>query len=492
MPLSTLSRIRTDGPYIPYGNSTVNAYVPFYAVLFWYGNDIDFTNTPSGTLNVDYYRQYQEIYYPYAAFYNKDGSFNQQTNNPMICCISANSGWDSNTGLCTVATTNMPVSGATGYVANTHNPATIPRTAVFNTFGYAQGDALSPNVTFIDQHGDATHTHFANNIASQLTNLLYGTDNNGNVFGMNSIQVNPILRDPTLTTTGLTYNDTKLTYFPKNILVFGNNLPSPYYSQNDTSHIINANGYVLPIIASSVSGLLGTSNSLVLTVQTNTVLNHDHNTIPVKSQPVSAKANQLGYVLLPAGVHSHSVSYSCNVAIQSKILKAYITTSNTTPIANGVIIAYSVGRASTLFAGLATAGSELPLHWHFCDGTKGTPDLRGYYIYANLDPANTYHNVVNGTSNSLYISSITMAANGAHSHLGPTTGQALGTGAVVDIGSHGYEPALDHTHTLLAGSTFSPYGSGTTPVTNILPGQSYSYTPPTVQLAFIQYNSNIP
>jgi len=492
MPLSTFSKIRTDGPYIPFGNTTVNTYVPFYAVLFWYGNDTDFVNTASGSLNVDYYRQYQEIYWPYASFYTNTGAFSQQTNNPLIMCISANSGWQTNTGLCTIAGTSLPATGATLFNSHTHNPSTIPRTTVYNTFGYSPGDPLSPNVTYIDQHGDYTHTHSANNLATQLTNLVYGEyDNNNNLNGLNSIQVNPILRDPQLTTTGTTYNDTKLTFFPKNILVFGNNLPSPYYTRNDTSHLVSANGYVLPIMASATSGLLGASNNLLLIVQSNTVLTHNHNTIPVKSTPVSAKSNQLGYVLVDAGVHSHTVTYNNAVTLRSKILKAYITTSNTTPIANGVIIAYSIGKASTLYQGVAQGATELPTYWHFCDGTKGTPDLRGYYIYANLNSSNTYHNVVLNNSNTLTISSITMAANGNHSHLGPTTGQKQATGAVVDIGSHGYESALDHIHTLSTANTFT-YGPGTANVVNILPGQSYSYTPPTVQLAFIMYNNTIP
>jgi hypothetical protein len=133
----------------------------------------------------------------------------------------------------------------------------------------------------------------------------------------------------------------------------------------------------------------------------------------------------------------------------------------------------------------------LPVNWHFCDGTKGTPDLRGYFIYANFDTSNTYHDVVYNSSNTLVISDITMEANGNHSHLGPLSGEDTGFGTATDIGSHTFEDSLNHTHAISSANTFKLAPSDASNVTNIIVSQSYEYKPPRVDLAFIMYNENI-
>jgi len=184
-------------------------------------------------------------------------------------------------------------------------------------------------------------------------------------------------------------------------------------------------------------------NTLSFSLLSNTVLSHNHESVPVINRSRSNKTNQKGYRILDAGIHNHKITYTANVALRSKILKAWITTQDETLIANGVIIAYSIG-PSTLYPGVYSNSAGLPVNWHFCDGTKGTPDLRGYFIYANFDTSNTYHDVVYNSSNTMTISDITMEANGNHSHLGPLT-----------------------------------------------VSQSYEYKPPRVDLAFIMYNENI-
>jgi hypothetical protein len=273
--------------------------------------------------------------------------------------------------------------------------------------------------------------------------------------------------------------------------VFGNNLPSNAYSRSDLYHSNSATDYILPLISKGDNvGMLNIANTLSFTISSSTVTNHNHAGSLPTSKKKSKKAGQTGYLITDAGLHSHSVTYTSNVAIRSKILKAWITTSNNTPIANGVILGYSIGQG-TLYQGIYSNSQVLPVNWHFCDGNNGTPDLRGYFIYANFNSSNNCHDTVLYTSNTITVNAISMAANGNHSHLGPQTGTEVSTGTPVDIGSHSYEDSLNHTHTLSTASTFKYNVNDTDSVTNILPGQSYSYTPPRVQLAFIMYNENI-
>ena len=89
------------------------------------------------------------------------------------------------------------------------------------------------------------------------------------------------------------------------------------------------------------------------------------------------------------------------------------------------------------------------------------------------------------------IYSIDIAANGNHSHLGPLTGQEVGVGVSADIGSHTFEDNLDHVHTKLTANSILLNPTDAANTLNILEGQTYSYTPPTVQLAFIMYNNTI-
>jgi hypothetical protein len=498
MPISKVGLVRTDGQAnAPKGK---DPFVPLYSVLFWYNKDTNFVNTASGTLDYDYYRKYTEICYPTAIYHNPDGSLNTLQSNPLIACVDTDNQWNSNTGLCLAATTSIPNTAATLFETHTHNPTTLGRTTIYNALGYRSGDTESTTEYYVEQKGDYTHKHNANNIAGGLRSINYGEVSPGTSGvsndlrnGVKAISVTPILRDPRLTTTSTGYNDTKLTFFPKDVIVFGNNLPTQYYTQSEPSinHSVNsANGNILPLIAQEFNlGLIGSSNSITFTISSNTVLNHNHNVFPVAKTYKSNKT-QTAYKVVEAGAHSHQVTYSANVTFRSKILKAWVTKSANTPIANGVIIGYSIGE-NTLYQGLSANSKGLPVNWHFCDGTNGTPDLRGYYIYANLDASNTYHNIVYNASNTISITSITMAANGNHSHLGPLTAQETGVGAAVDIGSHTYETNLDHTHTISTANTFAISPTDTSNVVNIKVGQTYSYTPPTVKIAFIMYNNTI-
>lgn len=501
MPLSKVGLVRTDGQAnSPKGK---DPFIPLYSVLFWYGKDANFVNTASGTLNYDYYRKYTEICYPSATYYNPDGSLSTLQSGAIISCIDVDNGWNANTGRCFAATTNLPNTAATLFNTHTHNPTTLGRTTIYKALGWASGDSQSPNAFYIEQKGDYIHSHNAGNIAGALRSIKYGelapdtgTGTGTGITstsrdGMRSISVTPILRDPRLTTTGTGYNDTKLTFLPKDVIVFGNNLPNTYFTQTDNikSLLYKVTNEILPLIAQETNiGVINQTSKgrIDFTISSNTVLNHNHDVVPSVKTYKSFK-NSTAYKVVEAGAHSHQVVYTANVDIRSKILKAWITTSANTPIANGIIIGYSIGQ-NTLYEGLSANSKGLPVNWHFCDGNNGTPDLRGYYIYANFNSSNTYHNVVLNTSNTVTITGISMQANGNHSHLGPITAQETGIGAAVDIGSHTTETNLDHIHGISTANTFTINQAN---VVNIKVGQTYTYTPPTVKLAFIMYNNTI-
>lgn len=487
MPISKAGLLRTDGISSAPKES---AYIPLYSVLFYYGKDNEFTG---GTINFDNYRNYQEIYYPNITIYNADGTPSLLKCDPLITCINADANWNSNTGVCFAPTTNLPNTGATLFESHTHNPTTLVRTNVYNALGALTGEATG-TTNYIEQKGPYTHNHTANNIALGLRNIQYGRYDGfqNKVAGINAIAVKPILRDPQLVTNlNEVYNEKKLTYIPKNVIVFGNNLPTNAYSRSDSFHSNSATGFVLPLIAKADNvGALAIANTLTFSISSSTVLNHNHNVVPLSQKRRSKKVGQTGYKLNEAGVHNHAVTYTSNVEIRSKILKGWITTQNSTPIANGVIIGYSIG-LNTLYQGIYSNSEVLPINWHFCDGNNGTPDLRGYFIYANFDAANNCHDTVFHSSNTLTINSVSMAANGNHSHLGPLTGVEAGAGTPTDIGSHSFEDALNHTHTISTANTFKYNVTDTDEVSNIKAGQSYTYVPPRVQLAFIMYNENI-
>ena len=497
MPFSSFGRLRTDGTSnAPKGKLP---YVPFYAVLFWYGRDEEFVETYSGTLNREYYRKYADLYFPRASYYNPDGTFSSLQSNPIIACTGSDAKWNSNTGICIAPVTSMSNTATSLYGTFAHNPSTMVRSQIYNALGSTATDVgLSSTEFYYEQTGDNIHAHDVPNLADAFRSIRYGQlDPDGNYYGLNAISVTPIIRDPRLATVRLGFNDTKLNYLPKNVIVFANNISganAAYYTQNDSIHDNSANGYILPLIAKNSTdmiGVLGIANTLAMSTQSNTVAPHNHNKTPLTVTYKSTKTGQVGYSLVDAGDHSHTITYTANVALRSKILKAWITNNDQTPIANGIIIGYSINNDTAGFSGIGSNSANLPSYWHFCNGNNGTPDLRGYYIYANFDPANTYHNRVYSSSNSMLITSIAMQAAGNHSHLGPTIGVDGGIGTATDIGSHSFEDYLDHTHTQSTVDNFKKNKTDTSNTINVKVGQTYSYTPPTVNFAFIMYNDTI-
>jgi len=66
-------------------------------------------------------------------------------------------------------------------------------------------------------------------------------------------------------------------------------------------------------------------------------------------------------------------------------------------------------------------GSSIPENWQLCNGSNGTPDLRGYFVYGRYDDGDTP----------------TSASSTAHTHVGATSSTVSNHGhsATVSIGT---------------------------------------------------------
>lgn len=112
--------------------------------------------------------------------------------------------------------------------------------------------------------------------------------------------------------------------------------------------------------------------------------------------------------------------------------------------------------------------SSIPEKWQICDGTNGTPDLRGMFIYGKSNDGDTpisasavEHSHVGGvsstSSNHTHSAAITLHSAGGDGHAGGSTSVASGThthSASVELGSAG---AHSHTTTLSSANGLPNY-----------------------------------
>lgn len=191
-------------------------------------------------------------------------------------------------------------------------------------------------------------------------------------------------------------------------------------------------------------------------------------------------------------LHSHNVNVTIDVELKSKTLKSYICKNPNAPIVKGIIVGYSLGKFSG-FKGDASSGSNmLPLGWYFCDGQNGTPDLRGYYPFANFTNSNS--GTVIHSANRSKISTVEVETlDWVHNHVSKNF-SFNGNPGYADQGSHTatYDPsATRHNHPVSALDEFVIRLTGQTTGTryfNLKQEEYFNYTPPTVEIAFIMYN----
>jgi len=474
-------------------------YVPDYAVLFWHAPDGLWGKTTTengsfdGAYNPQYYRRFESV--------SRFPAYNDPkvVSYPVVKCVADDASWTTETGKLEDPFVSIANTVATLLeVAGPHNPLTMLRTNIYTTSGFAAGDTASTNLTYVYKEktgSQAGHSHFVDNVRDLIYSINYGnykntvnTDAQYVPSGMQTLQVDLLIRDPKLSGA-----DKKLNWLPKNVIVFGSTLPDPYYVRTDVLTASNqklADGKkYLPLLAKHPHvGVEGDDAELITFYGSSSFSNnHTHDKLPVANKSLSNKTNQTGYLYLPAGAHNHVVEYKVETFIKSKLLKAWVTTEDKTPIADGVILALAIG-PGTGYSGSFDNSDILPPNWHFCDGTNGTPDLRDYYVMANF--ADSDHDVINSPGNEATVVSITTSANGNHSHYsaGPFTGF---NGTMIDIGGHGFEDSLNHTHTVSVQPSFKKRPTDSTNVTNFRNLFEFEYAPPTVSLAFIMYNENI-
>lgn len=104
---------------------------------------------------------------------------------------------------------------------------------------------------------------------------------------------------------------------------------------------------------------------------------------------------------------------------------------------------------------------SIPEKWQLCDGTNGTPDLRGFFIYGKVDDSdipisgsNITHSHVGGVSsttpNHTHSASVNLSSAGGDGHYGGSKYVASGThthSASLSLGSAG-----GHSHTTVLSS----------------------------------------
>ena len=364
---------------------------------------------------------------------------------------------------------------------------------------------------------DGGHIHRTENVRSTVLSKkpLASTLPDTDVSFFTTLSVSAIFKNAVAPTAGVA--SFPITTFPKNILVFyygEGSLDSLHFEPNYTHPKTEKNLGNLSVPLSFMPGedasclhtgiqnyksSLGTKK-IKLDVSSNTSGAHTHVNIAAFKSPFKYNSSKnaakdnipvTGSTTLPTG-HSHKTTYEFDVKLKSKSLKTYLTKTNLAPIVNGIIIGYTIGKFSN-YSGPSTDGSNtLPPNWYFCDGTNGTPDLRGYYPFTNFTN-NSSGNIVD-SANQIIINQIDVETiPWIHDHVqgvGPTV---KGNSGYEDSGSHTstYDPsATTHNHAISTQNEFfSPPQTSTNPLrrTNMQVNYVAPYTPPTIDIAFIMF-----
>jgi hypothetical protein len=427
--------------------------------------------------------------------------------------------------------------------------------------GFNTGDTVGTEKYTVHNKAHEGHYHkvLGVDIDFSLANIAFGKDLSTPALtkfttgGLHLLPIIPIVQDRRLGG-----SKTKpLTTLPKGILVFGEDLsldndisiwtrdqynpeelPTGDYTSHDYDHEQfkttkgdsassdtsdmndNYNTYsTVPLYLTTTSTDTGVLVPAQTTFSISAVSNvsglhtHASTTTAFKSN----KTGQTGSTLGPSGAHNHVVEYTGNLYVKSKWLNGWVTLKDETPLANGMIIAFSpqflASQASSYIT--KTDLDLLPPYWHFCNGSNGTPDLRDYHVAVNMYESQAgLHNTEVSDINKVVFTSINVGASTGevnvlytsgdggfvnspkktHTHV---TGSETGTGSPMKMtGSHGVDPERWHIHQPLTAANFSEaaiIGTTATQVTynNIRANISYSYNPPRQHIAFIMLNKAI-
>jgi microcystin-dependent protein len=112
------------------------------------------------------------------------------------------------------------------------------------------------------------------------------------------------------------------------------------------------------------------------------------------------------------------------------------------------------------------SGSVVPAGWALCDGSAGTPDLRGRFVIGTSDSYTLGSTGGSATTSAGGVHSHTSSSAGSHNHGGVTGGTALT-----------YSQIPPHTHTLQSGSALESGGEfSTTTGTGTATGTAEAHT----------------
>jgi len=522
MPISIASSLNNTGVK----SFKIEKAIPDYSILFWHRihnwdtvNSIHGTNPSQDNDEFKIFRQYEigNAQKPDIINYNINNIIKKF--NYVVRCVSNSAFWpeicdikyDANTNMDSNQSTLLDIAGAHGY--NLLGRVAPP---LRNNSEFPYSTITDYTVYTSDHVG---HFHQSEGLHDRLLLSDPGSTQN-NVFA--SFFVDPIIKDPKL-------NYINVKTIPKDIIVmyYGNSTLSldhydPYDISVDDFNDISANGFVLPMTmvhttADLEVGKIGVknlndyANNISFVVSSNTSGFHDHKTstfsrVSTKLEPAyNVVTEPFKSIIFPndAGEefpngpdpvsHTHKITYTSELKLKEKKLKAFLSKSAEAPIQKGLIIGYSIGKHSGFVGEKKSGKNTLPSGWYFCDGTNGTPDLRGKYPLLNFRDAN---NAIENTESTIEITDIQVETiNWQHGHVYRTKPYTPVEGAAgfKDSGSHSsnYDNDTDpsrttrHTHEVSSRDTFVD-GS-----TNAKVGSTYNYEPPTVEIAFIMFNDTI-
>jgi hypothetical protein len=513
---------------------------------------VDPSSTSVTTANPKVFSQYQlgAASAPEIPSYYSPNKKTLQNINYVVRCVSDANNWPSLCDLRYDANTNMSENQSTLlFTGGAHSYNLVGRNMIPPLMNDYKPNSTSTttNVSIKSYtYPHEGHTHTVKNLYKSLIDINSGSSNylkqsNGSYIpqSFGSFFVDPIIKDPKLSMK-------IITYIPKDIIVmyYGNStLPSGYYNPYDISANSyfdqSANGYALPITFSQTKSNLDpnkigamninilknisekTSSSIVDNKFANNINfqnysdysgYHDHKNDNIVKYASSSTARKfdvipesmgatklLSNIRSPTGPdtisHTHNVTYTCNMQLKSNRLKAFLSTNPYSPIVNGLIIGYSIGKYSGFTGPNSSGKNTLPKGWYFCDGQNGTPDLRGRYPFLNFTQDDVTNGVFENSSSKITITNIDVETiNWQHGHATPSSPvSVVGAGGKVDMGSHSsfYDATSDSTNTTRHNHVPSLANTTNGTALNATIGTTFDYEPPTTEIAFIMYNDTI-
>ena len=553
MPLSAISLLNTTGVK----SFKIEKALPDYSILFWHRihewNDVNSNHGDDPSIlnsRLRIFRQYEigEKALPDIVDEFSDSVKLVNEFNYVVRCVSSTSDWPKicdirynvNTNMSSTQSTLLDIGGEHGYNLLGRDAPPLPSNS--------QEPFLSDSLYTVYTSPHSGHFHQSDGLYNKLISVNSGDtenvliDNQYNPVSFSSFFVDPIIKDPKLNYVNVKFipKDIIVMYYGEDTLSLGHYDPYDLTVDEVNNNLdFSANGFILPItmVQTSLtleSGKIGAkninitntknnlansidivsskyTNSISFVVSSNTSGFHDHKTgtfglISDKSDfAYNIITDKTGSTLYPNDAgdqftngpdainHRHKITYTGEVKLKLKKLKAFLSKSNTAPIENGLIVGYSIGKYSGFNGDKKTGKEILPAGWYFCDGENDTPDLRGKYPFLNFKDNN--NDDVN-LSSSIEISNINVETiNWQHGHVYKSRPNlpVQGAGGAKDSGSHSsnYDNDGDpnrttrHTHEISSKDTFID-GS-----LNAKVGTSFDYEPPTVEIAFIMYNNTI-